>query len=106
MEELEPWTVDWDNIIDRYDEKQYTSEDFRFTYKNGYIYAFCMRPDSDTFVIKSLKLKGERDIVLGSVEALGDIKIASTSRNEEGLKITFENMQQNDKPICFKIEIV
>ena len=26
MEELEPWTVDWDNIIDRYDEKQYTSE--------------------------------------------------------------------------------
>lgn len=88
------------------EEKQYTSEDFRFTCKNGYIYAFCMRPDSDTFVIKSLKLKGERDIVLGSVEALGDIKIASTMRNEEGLRITLENMQQNDKPICFKIEIV
>ena len=26
MEELEPWTVDWDNILDRYENNKYTSK--------------------------------------------------------------------------------
>ena len=87
------------------EEKLYTSEDFRFTYKDGYVYCFCMRPDSDTFLIRSLKLKGERDIVLGSVEALGDYKILNTGRDEQGLKITLDKKPDSDKPVCFKIEL-
>ena len=87
------------------EEKLYTAEDFRFTYKNGYLYCFCMRPDSDTFLIRSLKLKGERDIVLGTVEVLGDYKILITERDEQGLKITLDKKPDSDKPVCFRIEM-
>ena len=85
------------------DEKLFTSGDFRFTYKNGYIYAFCMRPDSDTFLIRSLKLKGERDIVTGSVEVLGDYNVVSSARDENGMKIVLDKKPSSDKPVCFKI---
>ena len=36
------------------DEKLFSSEDYRFTYKNGFLYAFSMRPDTTDFCIKSL----------------------------------------------------
>ena len=85
------------------EEKLFTSADFRFTYKNGYIYAFCMRPDSEEFVIKSLRIKGERDIVTGSVEVLGDYNIIRSERDAEGMKITLDRRPDDDKPVCFKI---
>lgn len=85
------------------EEKLFTSGDFRFTYKNGYVYAFCMRPDSEIFLIKSLKIKGERDIVTGSVEVLGDYNVVSSSRDENGMKIVLDKKPSSDKPVCFKI---
>ncbi len=85
------------------EEKNFTSGDYRFTYKNGYLYAFCMRPDSDTFIIRSLRLKGERDIVTGSVEALGGYGVTCAARNEEGMKIILDKKPSSDKPLCFKI---
>ena len=62
-----------------------------------------MRPDSDTFIIKSLKLKGERDIVTGSVEVLGNYNVVSSSRDENGMKIVLDKKPSSDKPVCFKI---
>lgn len=88
------------------DEKMFTSEDFRFTYKNGYLYAFCMRPSSQEFTIKSLRQSGRYDIVLGSVKALGGLTVADTKRDGEGLKITLDKIPDSDKPVCFKIEIM
>ena len=85
------------------DEKNYTSQDYRFTYKNGFLYAFCMRPDSDRYLIKSLRIKGERDIVTGPVEVMGDLAVTDTQRNEQGLLITLDRRPSSDKPVCFKI---
>jgi len=88
------------------DEKGYTSEDFRFTYKDGDLYAFCMKPDSSGFLIKSLAEQGHDDIVTGTVEVLGDHKILSTSRDSAGLRIELDGDPLSDKPICFRIEIL
>ena len=87
-------------------EKEFTSKDFRFTYKNGYLYAFCMHPDSNEFRISSMKIKGEFDLVTGSVEALGGYSVVSTNRDSEGLKIILDKMPASDKPIGFKIGII
>lgn len=88
------------------DEKGFTSKDFRFTYKDGYLYAFCMHPDSNRFCISSLRLKGEFDLVTGKVEVLGDIEVVKSDRDREGLKILTDKTPETDKPVCFKIEII
>ena len=62
-----------------------------------------MRPESDTFLIKSLKHKGERDIVTSSVEMLGDYNIVSSERDNMGLLIKLDSKPLSDKPVCFKI---
>ena len=85
------------------DEKNFTSKDFRFTYKNGFIYAFCMRPDSEKFLLTSLKIRGERDVILSSAEALGDYDIVDSVRDEDGLHLTLNRKPSSDKPVCFKI---
>ena len=85
------------------EEKLFTSKDYRFTYRNGYLYAFCMRPDSEIFTISSLRIKGERDIVTGTVDVLGDYDVISTSRDENGMKIVLDKTPSSDKPVCFKI---
>ena len=88
------------------DEKAFTSKDYRFTYKNGYLYAFCMHPDPKEFCISSLKIKGEFDIVTGKVEALGSYSVTECNRDTEGLHIFIDKMPASDKPIGFKIEII
>ena len=80
------------------DEKDFTSRDFRFTSKDGILYAFCMKPDSSEFSIRSLK---EAEIT--SVEVLGDYSVVKYERNEDGLKIVIDKAPLSDKPICFKI---
>ncbi len=86
-------------------EKPFTSEDYRFTYKNGYLYAFCMCPDSDRFLIRSLAIQGHHDFGIGTVEVLGDYDVTDSIRTREGLAITINRAPSSDKPICFKIEI-
>ncbi|MBE7070628.1 MAG: alpha-L-fucosidase [Ruminococcaceae bacterium] len=85
------------------DEKEFTPDDFRFTYKDGFLYAFCMKPQSKEFLIRSLKIKGSYDLVLGYVEALGDLTVTAISRDENGLKIVIDKAPATDKPVCFKI---
>lgn len=87
------------------DEKKYTQKDFRFTQKNGYLYAFQMRPQSEKIIIKSLARTGVHDFLLGSIEILGGSKIRKTERSEKGLLIVLEKKPESDLPLCFKIEI-
>lgn len=86
-------------------ETEYCESDFRFTYKNGYLYAFQMRPNGKIVKIKSLNIKNHRDILLGEITNLGDIKIESIDRDENALTITLAEAPKTDLPICFKIEI-
>ena len=82
------------------DEKEFTSSDYRFTYKDGYLYAFCMKPSCADYCIKSLK-----DQAVESVEVLGGYKVVSFSNTEDGFKITTDKAPLSDKPLCFKIEL-
>ena len=66
--------------------------------KDGYLYAFCMKPDSDKFCIRSLK-----EYEIDSVEVLGDYSVVEFSGTEEGLKIKTDKAPVSDKPVCFKI---
>lgn len=86
------------------DEKAFTSHDFRFTYKNGFLYAFQMRPDADGAVIKSLARKNRHDYLIESVQMLGSSMPVNFERNENGLVIHYP-MPEDDLPVCFKIEI-
>ncbi len=88
------------------DEKKFTSSDYRFTYKNGFIYAFCMRPDSNNFLVKSFCINGSHDFEIANVEVLGDYLITKSCRDNNGLSITLDQKPSTDKPICFKIELL
>ena len=87
-----------------YDEQQFTPEDFRFTYKNGYLYAFQMRP-SKTPEIKALKKHEKHNYLIEDVELLGSDEKLEFTRDEEALKISLKGELKNDLPICFKIAI-
>ncbi len=86
------------------DEQQFTDKDFRFTYKNGCLYAFQMRP-SKTVKIKTLRKHIPHDYLIESIELLGSDKKITFERNEEYLEINLQNEPKNDLPICFKIAI-
>lgn len=86
------------------DEKPFTSEDFRFTYKNGYLYAFQMRP-SKNVKIKSLRKRNPHDYLVEGVELLGSAEKLNVSRTEEYLEIKLQEEPTTDLPVCFKIAI-
>ena len=65
-----------------------------------------MRPDSESYLIRSLKLSHDHDIITGSVNGLGDHNVISSGRDKDGLSITIDRKPSSDKPICFKIEII
>ena len=87
------------------DEKQYTSEDFRFTYKNGYLYAFQMRPNGKDAVIRSLRTRGGHDFLIDAVTLLSSGKPLTYKRTEEALAIEADASFSSAMPICFKIRI-
>ncbi len=88
------------------EEKPYKATDYRFTYKNGYLYAFCMHPEGASFTIKSLAQTGVHDFGIGEVTALGDYKLKSLERTNHGLNITLKDAPKTDKPVCFRVEIL
>lgn len=85
------------------EEKAFTSKDFRFTYKDGYLYAFQMRPDKEA-VIKCLRKKTSHNFLIESVELLGYGKVPF-ERDEKALKISCGCDIDTDLPLCYKIEI-
>ncbi len=86
------------------DEQQFTHKDFRFTYKDGYLYAFQMRP-ACTVEIKTLRKHEKHNYLIENVELLGSKEKIDFIRDEESLKINLRSDFKNDLPICFKIEI-
>lgn len=85
-------------------EKAYTNKDFRFTYKNGFLYAFQMKP-SKMVEIKTLRKHIPHDFLVESVELLGKNEKLEFTRNEKCLKIERKEKVLEDLPVCFKIEI-
>ena len=65
-----------------------------------------MRPDSDRYLIRSLKLSHDHDVITGSIDILGDNNIISSERDKEGLSLILDHKPSSDKPICFRIEII
>lgn len=86
------------------EEKAFTDKDFRFTYKNGNLYAFQMRP-SNTVCIKTLAKKPRHDFLIENVSLLGGGHPLQYTRTESGLEIKLEGEFTSDLPLCFKIEL-
>jgi len=86
------------------EEKPFTSEDFRFTYKNGCIYAFQMKP-SKTIKIKTLKKHPSHDYLIESISLLGNEEPVCYTRTDEHLEIILNSEPTTDLPLCFKIEL-
>lgn len=86
-------------------EKGYTHKDFRFTYKNGCVYAFWMKPKNMNKVkIKSFKAVSQ-DVIINRVEMLGSGKALNFVRNKKYMQIELDSVPQGDLPVCFKIEL-
>ncbi len=86
------------------DEKAYRKSDFRFTYKNGFVYAFQMRPDGKDVKIKAFKKQVPHDFLVKSVTLLETGEKLKFERNSKEMTI-YTNGYKSRNPICFKIEI-
>ena len=86
-------------------EKNFTPKDFRFTYKNGYIYAFQMRPNGKDAVIKSFKRCPDHNFLINDITLLSTGEKLEYERNKKALIIKATESFKSDKPICFKIKI-
>ncbi len=83
-------------------EVPYTSEDYRFTYKDGCIYAFWMRPSKESSpLIKSLRTNKD-GMFIECVELLGKGKV-DFKVDKEGLRIDMSGIDISELPMCFKI---
>lgn len=85
------------------DEKQFTTEDFRFIYKNSYLYVFQMRP-SKNVKIKTLRKHNPHDYLIQSIELLGSDEKIDFDRNEEYLEINLKGDFKNDLPIASELQ--
>lgn len=86
-------------------EKKFTNKDFRFTYKNGYIYAFQMRPNGKDAVIKTLKKKNGPDFIIENITLLSTGEKLEFERSDTKLTVKANSRFSDNYPICFKIEI-
>ena len=86
-------------------EKKFTNKDFRFTYKNGYIYAFQMRPNGKDAVIKTLKKKNGPDFIIKNITLLSTGEKLEFERSNIKLTVKANSCFSDNYPICFKIEI-
>lgn len=82
---------------------EYTEKDFRFTYKDGVLYAFQMKP-SKTVKINSL-YTDRCGTCIENVSVLGNNKVKSFVCDKDGLLIELENEPGTDLPVCIKIEL-
>ena len=80
----------------------YTENDFRFTCKEGALYAFQMKP-SKKIVIRSLHTD-RCGVCVGNVTVLGENEVKSFKCDKDGLTVELENEPEGDLPQCLKIE--
>lgn len=88
------------------EQSEYTSEDFRFTYKEGVIYAFAMRwPENGVVKIKSLGgYKKDFRGVITDVTVLGAPNGCRYERDDECLTVAADGLKK-DRPVCIKIDV-
>lgn len=87
-------------------DKGYTARDFRFTYKDGCIYAFQMKPDGNTVEIRSLFYTEKAGLGIKNISLLGSEKEVKYERDENSLRITDYEKSDTTFPICFRIELI
>ena len=87
------------------DEKPFTSEDFRFTYGGGCLYAFWLRPDGAEVNIRTLASKWFHDFGVENVSVLGIDTPVDYVRDNDGLHIRLPEAIDADFPLCFKIQL-
>ena len=86
-------------------EVRYTKKDFRFTYKDGSVYAFQMRPNGNDVLIKSFARRDRQDFIVTGVSLLSTGEKLDFERNKKGMLIKSNGAFNSSHPICFKIEI-
>lgn len=86
-------------------EVLYTPSDFRFTYKEGCIYAFWMRPAMQDVRIKALKMETIRGLLIDRVSLLSTGEELSYERNSDEMIIKANESFKSDMPLCFKIQL-
>ena len=82
---------------------QYTPQDFRFTYKNGVLYAFQMKPSRE-IAIRSLH-PDRCGVAVERVSVLGSNTVASFCCGEEGLTVRLKDTPADELPLCLRIEL-
>ena len=87
------------------EEKAFTREDFRFTYKAGSVYAFQLRPEGREVCIRTLAEKGMFDLGIDHVQLLGCDETIIWQRTSEGLRILIPDAADTRFPVCFKIRL-
>lgn len=93
------------------DPVPYTSEDIRFTFKKGNLYAFVMRyPDDGKLLIRSYPRDPENKSQTGEfdieeISVLGYEADVTFSQDSEGLHIQVKGDIKTDYPVCLKIKI-
>ncbi|MBR2048112.1 MAG: alpha-L-fucosidase [Oscillospiraceae bacterium] len=88
------------------EEKGYTPEDFRFTYKNGSVYAFQLCPDGRDITLRSLPGHPFADPGIEAVRLLGSDDDISWTRDKEGLHLQVPSGTETDFPLCFRIDLM
>ena len=87
------------------DEKAFSPEDLRFTYKGGCIYAFQLRPDGNDVRIRTLADKGLYDFCIDSVELLGYPEKLRYERSASALTVQLPPEVATGLPLCFRITL-
>lgn len=88
------------------EEKPFTSEDFRFTYAGGCVYAFWLRPVGREVCIRTMASKKLFDFGVEAVSLLGAEGPVEYTRNSDGLHIRLPEEPTDDLPLCFRIQLV
>ena len=86
------------------DEKPFAADDFRFTYKNGSVYAFQMRPDGRAARIRTFAMKHAHDVLVDQVELIGYGRVPF-ARDGEAMEIQMPEGVPCALPLCFRIEL-
>ncbi len=87
------------------DEKKFTAHDFRFTYKDGCLYAFQMRPNGKDIKIKTLRKRDIHDFLVNSATLLSTGESLEFERNADEMVIKAVKGFKSDTPVCIKFEI-
>ncbi|MDE7394658.1 MAG: alpha-L-fucosidase, partial [Clostridiales bacterium] len=88
-----------------YDETPFTERDFRFTYKDGCVYAFWMRPKGKSCVIKTFARRPSHDLEIESVTLLETGESLPFERTEQGLTIRLPEERKDDLPVGVKLKL-